>query len=287
MGAAAASPIRVIGIGDNVVDNYVHLRKVFPGGNALNFAVFASGLGCHAAYLGVFGNDKNAEHLQQTLREKGVDISRCQTADGPNGEALLTIEGGERIFLSSNQGGVAKSVPMDFIFEDRPYLESFSLIHTSAYSYMDACLPKLYGLHPMISYDFSDDFTPGKALSLCRHIDFAFFSCSGWTEKATRIWLRKAVEQGCILATATRGPQDVLLFNGREWFRQAPLSSDPVDTLGAGDAFITAFLVSLLENTPHRTAPAGTQIENALGKAAAFAAEVCQLRGAFGHGRSY
>lgn len=33
--------MKVLGIGDNVVDKYVHLRMMYPGGNALNFSVFA------------------------------------------------------------------------------------------------------------------------------------------------------------------------------------------------------------------------------------------------------
>ncbi len=129
--------MKVIGIGDNVVDDYLHLRKVFPGGNALNFAVFASQLGYDSAYLGVFGSDSYAKHVQQVLIEKGIDASRCRSVDGPNGRAVLKIEDGERIFVSSNEGGIRKSVPMDFIFEDIAYLQTFSVIHSSIYSYMD------------------------------------------------------------------------------------------------------------------------------------------------------
>ena len=54
--------LKVIGIGDNVVDDYVHIRTMFPGGNALNISVYATMLGCESAYLGVFGNDAAAEH---------------------------------------------------------------------------------------------------------------------------------------------------------------------------------------------------------------------------------
>ena len=37
--------MRVIGIGDNVCDKYEHLRLMFPGGQAANFAVYAGMLG--------------------------------------------------------------------------------------------------------------------------------------------------------------------------------------------------------------------------------------------------
>lgn len=33
--------MRLIGIGDNVCDVYLHLAEMFPGGQALNVAVFA------------------------------------------------------------------------------------------------------------------------------------------------------------------------------------------------------------------------------------------------------
>ena len=102
--------MKIIGIGDNVVDDYAHIRTMFPGGNALNVSVYASKLGCESAYLGVFGSDAAAEHVQQTLAETGVDFSHCRRADGPNGRAILTIEDGERVFIESNEGGVSKSV---------------------------------------------------------------------------------------------------------------------------------------------------------------------------------
>lgn len=47
--------MKVIGIGDNVVDKYEHRRVRYPGGNALNFSVYAAMLDASAAYLGIFG----------------------------------------------------------------------------------------------------------------------------------------------------------------------------------------------------------------------------------------
>lgn len=34
--------MKVIGYGDNVVDRYVNKKIMFPGGNAVNFAVYAT-----------------------------------------------------------------------------------------------------------------------------------------------------------------------------------------------------------------------------------------------------
>ena len=70
--------MRAIGIGDNVCDKYLHQQTMYPGGQALNFAVYAGMLGVPSAYLGVFGSDTVAQHVQKTLDECGVDRSRCR-----------------------------------------------------------------------------------------------------------------------------------------------------------------------------------------------------------------
>jgi fructoselysine 6-kinase len=279
--------LKVIGIGDNVVDDYAHIRTMYPGGNALNFSVYAKMLGCESAYLGVFGNDAAAEHVQQSLALAGVDTSHCRAADGPNGRAILTIEDGERVFISSNKGGVSKSVPMEFIFDDLDYLQGYSIMHTSAYSYLDDHLARMHSLDPLLSYDFSDDFDAEHALALCQYIDIGFFSCGEWSEEATMDLLRKAVSGGCTLAVATRGSREAILFDGQSWFRQAPRPVTPTDTLGAGDAFISGFLVTYTGGKAVAGGQPAGLLDISLDKAASFAAEICQVHGAFGHGLRY
>ena len=85
--------MNVIGIGDNVVDKYVHTQTMYPGGNALNFAAYAAMLGHNAAYLGIFGNDAAAEHVMQVLDKVGVKWPHCLQVAGENGCAQLKIEG--------------------------------------------------------------------------------------------------------------------------------------------------------------------------------------------------
>jgi len=60
-----------------------------------------------------------------------------------------------------------------------------------------------------------------------------------------------------------------------------------MDTLGAGDAFICGFLVTYIGDQADRKIKPTSSIEDALEKAASFAAEICQLQGAFGHGLKY
>ncbi|EMB4337300.1 ribokinase [Citrobacter freundii] len=270
--------MKAIGIGDNVVDKYEHQRIRYPGGNALNFSVYAGLLGAESAYLGIFGTDAAADHLQRTLTARGIDFTRCRQVAGENGYARLTIEQGERLFLGSNLGGVRQTESMDFILQHSNWLSEFDLLHTSSYSYIDALLPELAQLPGWLSYDFSDDFDPVQALPLCRWLDSAFFSCAGWSLPATRQLLQQVVDSGSNYAIATRGAEGALLFDGSNWRQQAPLLITPVDTLGAGDAFITAFLLALRTNG---------DIAAAMEAGAAFAAKICLLHGAFGEGEAF
>ena len=46
---------------------------------------------------------------------------------------------------------------------------------------------------------------------------------------------------------ATMGKRGSLAFDGKKYYRQIPKPVDAIDTLGAGDSFTTAFLLSLLD----------------------------------------
>ena len=77
--------LKVLGIGDNVCDKYLHTAAIYPGGNALNIAVFARELGKESAYLGTFGDDEVAFHVHDTVQSMGVDLSHCRYCIGENG----------------------------------------------------------------------------------------------------------------------------------------------------------------------------------------------------------
>lgn len=62
--------VKVLGFGDNVVDKYEHIKTMYPGGNTVNFAVYAKMFGAEkSAYMGYFGNDAEAEHVIASLAE--------------------------------------------------------------------------------------------------------------------------------------------------------------------------------------------------------------------------
>lgn len=90
--------MKVLGLGDNVIDRYTHTGIGYPGGNALNFSVYARMLSAEAAYLGVFGDDRAAEHIRRVLERRGIGLEHCLTVSGE--------------ILPLNKGSACFSAPM-------------------------------------------------------------------------------------------------------------------------------------------------------------------------------
>lgn len=271
--------LKVIGAGDNVVDFYLDANTIYPGGNALNFAVYAHLLGIDSAYLGVFGDDRSAQHVYHTLRQMNIPIEHCRFYHGEGGIAHVSLSEGDRCFLGSNLGGVAKEHPLCFSDLDIAYLKQFTLMHTSIFSYVDSQLPKLHTAGIRISYDFSNRFDQAILKKNCPYIWCACLSSSERDEEENLALMREILSYGCSMVLLTSGVRGAMLLTGDALYRQAPNLVDAVDTMGAGDSFITAFLTSYLsqgERPEH--------IPNSLHRAAVFSSENCMRSGSFGYG---
>ena len=57
--------MRLAAIGDNCVDFYEKQGWAYPGGNAVNVAVYGRQLGMDAAYLGWIGTDNFGDMMQE------------------------------------------------------------------------------------------------------------------------------------------------------------------------------------------------------------------------------
>ena len=134
---------KIIAIGDNVVDMYLSRGKMYPGGQCLNTCVYSQMNGGKTAYLGKFGDDAAAIHNCKVIDEIGIDNSHSRHYHGENGAARVTLINGDRVFLGSNKGGVAKEHPFDFTKEDLDYIKTFDLIYTNGNSYTLQDLPLL------------------------------------------------------------------------------------------------------------------------------------------------
>lgn len=284
--------VTVLGLGDNVCDVYLHTGIMYPGGQALNVSVYARELGAQSDFMGVFGRDGVADHIQTALDARGVGRSHCRSYPGENGFARVTLLAGDRVFKGSNRGGVLQEHPIFFDEADLTYAAGFDLVHTTNNGFTDGLLPALRTLPCLVSYDFSYRWNEEDRVDrVCPFLDFAFLSCSDLDDQATQALCRRLSDKGCGVVTATRGSKGATVFDGVRFYRQTPQMVQPVDTMGAGDSFAAAMLVSILkalesegrELWSDQLFRAGA-IPSALTAAAAFSAHTCLTQGAFGFG---
>lgn len=284
--------VKVLGLGDNVCDVYLHTDTMYPGGQALNFAVYAKMLGVQSDFLGVNGTDAVAAHVLATLDLKEIGHPHSRVTDGENGFACVTLVDGDRVFKGSNKGGVLQKTPIVLDENDLAYIDGFDIVHTTNNGFTDSQLSKLSKCRPLVSYDFSYRWNePDRVDRVCPFIDFAFLSCSDLPDEEVLILCKTLCEKGCGVTVATRGSKGAFVYDGVNVFRQKPHMVKAIDTMGAGDSFATCVLVQVAKaleaDGRENWNDAGYRarvLSKTLADAAAFASETCLISGAFGCG---
>ncbi|MGV1989193.1 PfkB family carbohydrate kinase [Agrobacterium sp. 22-221-1] len=265
----------LLGIGDNTVDVYVDKGWMFPGGNTVNVAAMWARLGAAAAYLGCLSFDRYGSLIYSALAEEGVDLSHCRRAEGPNACALIGHDHGDRMFLGSRPG-----VRGDFALteDDYRYMSSFNVVHTSIHSGLDQHVAAMADCASLLSYDFSNRWTDEHRDRMARHVDIAFLSLGSMALSDCELALRRWADAGCKTVVGTRGAQGSLALHDGRLHAAATKPASVVDTLGAGDGFVTGFLLEWAVLS---------DITRALDRGARNAAMTCSVMGAFGHGVTF
>jgi len=263
----------VIGVGDNTVDRYLHLGKMFPGGNAVNVAVHARRMGCRAAYLGWIANDPHGRLVYQALMDEEIDLSHSRMVEGKGAFCEITLRNGDRIFGKYSEG-VCSQIQLDQ--QDLEFISGFDLVHTSVYSHLDDQIEGLASHSRKLSYDFSQEWDKATLKKIIPCVHFALISNPAESIMTNEDLINFAATLGFAKLLITNGEEGAVFFDGRDLFRQEIKEiSGVVDTLGAGDAFASRFMVHYLNDA---SAP------EALENAAEAAAQACMYYGAFGHG---
>lgn len=171
--------MRLAAIGDNCVDFYEKQGWAYPGGNAVNVAVYGRQLGMDAAYLGWIGTDNFGDMMQEKLKEQDVETVRMQSKQGKTAITYIELLDGDRKF-----GEDFLNVLEGFQLSDGDlqYLAGFDCVHMAVWGQCDSCLGKL-PQEVKISYDFSNRYGEEKIERLAPYIDYVFFSnISGRTD---------------------------------------------------------------------------------------------------------
>ena len=93
-------------------------REVFPGGKGLNQSVAVARAGAQVFHAGVIGND--GAMLRAVLEESGADTRYLETADQPNGHAVIQLASNAQnsIFLYEGTNGMITEQMVDRVLEN-------------------------------------------------------------------------------------------------------------------------------------------------------------------------
>ena len=271
--------MKLLGLGDSVMDAYLFQNNCYPGGNAVNVSVLAKRAGAaEAGYLGLLADDAPGIHFAEAMRAEGVDLCRTRIMHGKTACNYVELDAdGDRIFTGNNGCDTVQNMTQLMLnLTDRAYVGGFDVTHTSIHSLLDDQLPALAS-RTMLSMDFSGDgFTHVNVAKLAPLLRFAFFSAAGRSLDEVRDFAHYAAKQGVPTVVFTMGKRGAyILENGAEHIEPICETDHVIDALGAGDAFIAAFLVTYADTNGDIAASAKA--------AAAFAAQNCGHFGAFGH----
>lgn len=264
----------LIAVGDNTLDVYLDRNIEYPGGNALNVSVFAARLGARSAYLGCVGNDRHGQYLLDCLQQEAVDASRCRMLTGANGWACVDSIDGERVFLGSDPG-VCRQLRLNA--DDLAYLATFPLAHSSLYSGLEGQLGQIRQASGCLSFDFSDNWVEFDWQALIQQVDIAFFSAADLSSSEARDLADSIRAMGPATVVITRGAHGALAVDAQGVHEQAARPCTFVDSMGAGDGFIAAFLLAW---------QARLTLAECLARGVDHAGQVCGWAGGFGHGQT-
>jgi fructoselysine 6-kinase len=259
---------RVAAVGDNSTDVYVELGQAFPGGNAVNVAVYLVRLGDQASYTGFIGTDDYGKNMRAALIAKGVDVSHLHTKEGTSPYTLITLENGDRVFGKYDEGVMEHFELSD---EDIDFLCEHDLIHTSIWSRIEKYLPVLKQRGKTICFDFSDQPEHEVVRQALPYVDYAFFSFEEDSPEL-REYIKNAWKKGPKYVIATLGGNGSIAYDGELFLEQGIVPVQVVDTMGAGDSFIAGFIQAVLN---------GKTLEDCLAAGAQSSAVTLQYTGAW------
>lgn len=210
-----------------------------PGGKGANQALAARRLGADVSLLARVGRDAEADAALALLREDGVDLSGCAVSDdAPTGVALIAVsdDGENQIVVApgANEKLTAADLPrqIDGALIGQLEIPTDTLIAATERCRGFICL----NLAP--ARDVPDSVLDRADLLIVNETEAAFYG---------EPRLKRA---GGLLAVTLGARGAVLYRDGTEIARAHPPSIDVADTTGAGDTFVAALVVGLLEAHP-------------------------------------
>ena len=230
---AEESSFDIATVGDNCIDRYlapVSLATV--GGNAVNVAIQLGRLGHRAAYFGAVGDDDAGRWIRRCLAENNLDLDHLRTAAGHTAFTNIDVDASGDRFFAHEDFGVCRGYRTTEA-EVRKLLGARH-VHLGWLDDDGALKRQLAAGHLSLSQDLAVN-AGASALAIA-------FASAGPSPERAQILLREALGQGASVAVVTMGPLGSIASDGVQFAETGGTNVEVVDTTGAGDTFIAAFI---------------------------------------------
>ncbi len=226
-----------------------------PGGKGANQAVAAARLGAHVAMLGCVGADGFGETLIENLKQNKVD-TRHVRRDGSaaTGTAIIVVDsnGENSIVLSPGANGRMRSddIEPSALNGAKLLLLQFEIpIETDLHAAELARQKKTRViLNPAPAHETPDELLKLADYVLPNETELALLSGKKITDKdSLEAAARSLVSRGAKNVIVTLGDKGALIVSRLSRKYVPAFKVKPVDTTGAGDAFIGGFAMALLK----------------------------------------
>jgi len=229
-----------------------------PGGKGANQALAARRLGAEVSLVARVGRDAAADEALALLFEAGVDLEHCGVDEhAATGVALIAVaaDGENQIVVAPGANAALAPARLGALpLADALLCQLEVPVATVVHAVATANGLVAINLAPALEVP----------AALLEHADLLVVND---TEAA---YYGDALHRGAGWVAVTHGARGAtLLRSGREVASARPPRIVPVDTTGAGDAFVAALLVALLEQQPP---PQALAFACAAGAAAAIGA---------------
>lgn len=273
-----------------------------PGGSPFNVAIGLARLGEPTAFIGKISNDRFGDLLHSHLTDNGVDLRWLSRGGEPSALAFVIPDGnGGHDFAFYGMDTAEQSLTLADIQDTFP--DDLTALHFGSYSLMlgssaDAYEQimrresdkRLISLDPNVRPALFPDralyqqriegLLPFTTLVKASEEDFAWLYPDEGVEEVAARWL----DVGPSLVVATLGNEGATGLTADATAKSAGRRIDAADTVGAGDAFMSALLARLgarnLLNKEMIAALSQAEISDALAYANTAAAITCAREGA-------
>lgn len=236
---------------------------VGAGGKGLNQAVAAAraqhGGAAPVRFAGALGNDQFAGLLKETLSAAGIDINALVCVDQPSGCAGIVVddEGENAIVVASgaNATAHANQIPADWLTPETtlvlqmetPVAEITALLYRAKHAGARSVL----NLAPALR--LPEEALRAVSLLVVNEIELAMVAAQlHLPNDAPEPAARSVAKRLGVHLVVSLGPEGAFAVAGPLAWRIGVLPITPVDSTGAGDAFVGALVVALDEG---RTLP--------------------------------